>query len=112
MNVLKSRPMTKEKTNFRRLIAVRSQYGKWKSYDITFDNETHWDRWVNKMWGWGYKLESVYDYINCKVCTKQHLKGSCGVECSQCQKDMQDNVITRIDGMTMCAECYANKLNN
>lgn len=112
MNVLKSKPMTKDKTDFRRLISVRSQYGKWKSYDIVFENEDHWDRWMKKMWGWGYKLESVYDYLNCKVCCKEHLKGSCGVECSQCQKDMGDNVITTIDGRTMCTECYGNKLNN
>ena len=63
--------------NQRRLVHVRNAYGKWKAYDIVFENPTHWDRWVEKMWGWNYKLECIYIYVDCEECGEEHLKDEC-----------------------------------
>ena len=64
-------------TNQKRLVHVRNAYGKWKQYKIVFENETHWDRWIEKMWSWDYKLECVYTYVDCKACGKEHIKDEC-----------------------------------
>ena len=64
-------------TNERRLVNVRNQYGTWKQYDIVFENKRHWDRWVDKMWGWNYKIECIYTIEKCGKCGSEHIKGEC-----------------------------------
>ena len=94
--------MTDDRTNVRKLISVRSQYGKWKSYDIVFEDKSHWDNWVDKMWGYGYKLESIYEFTDCSDCGQQHLSGECQKYCSGCTLEIKGEVKRALNGKTLC----------
>ena len=48
-------PLRKKKS-----ISMRTKFGSWKYYEIDFENSKHWHNWIEKMWGFGYKLESVF----------------------------------------------------